>query len=164
TGIDTLDLALGFRLGRRLAGGLVVHDIPAPSVGGVPLQRVYEPEVALRPFGNQRWEIAAGARFGERRGNIDPHFRMWLAAAPGIWIKSDVEWRRDIDLDGQNENDVRVALGVQVDLEHIGFAGFGLFGRDEGAVRGHGFTLAARLSGDRYPTVWKGPRHLEKLE
>ena len=163
-GIDTLDLALSVRLGRLFSGGLVVHDLPAPAVGGVPLQRVYEPEISVRPLGNQRLEIAAGARFGERRGDIDPHFRIWVSPAAGIWVKADIEWRRDVDLDGIDENDVRVGLGLQVDLEHLGFAGFGLFGRDEGNVRGHGFTLAARVSGERYPTVWKGPRHLEKLD
>ncbi|HSN33434.1 MAG TPA: signal peptide peptidase SppA, partial [Ideonella sp.] len=31
-------------------------------------------------------------------------------------------------------------------------------------MRGHGFTLAARISGDRYPAVWRGPRHLVRVD
>src|SRR5262249_13091422 len=109
-------------------------------------------------------EIAAGARFGERRGDVDPHFRLWLVPAPGWTIKADVEWKRDVNLDGNAENDIRVALGLAIDLEHIGIQGFGLFGTDSGVVQGHGFTLAARISGDRYPAVWRGPTHLVRLD
>ena len=163
-GADTLDLALAGRLGRHLGWGLVVRDVPAPTIGGVPMQRVYDAEVALRPFGTDRIELAAGARFGERRGDVDPHFRLWAAAHAGVTVKADVEWRRDLDVDGRPENDVRAALGLQLDLERVGVAGFGLFGRDDGATRGHGFALVARLSGERYPTFYRGPRYLERVE
>jgi protease-4 len=163
-GADTLDLALGGRLGRFFGWGLVVHDLPSPSIGGFPMQRVYEPELAIRPFGNDMIELALGARFGERRGDIDPHFRLWAVAHKGIAIKADVEWRRDLDADGRPENDVRVALGLQLDLERVGVGGYGLFGRDSGRTQGHGFTLAARFSGERYPTFWRGPRYLERVQ
>ncbi|MDB4966969.1 MAG: signal peptide peptidase SppA, type, partial [Myxococcales bacterium] len=163
-GIDTLDLALSLRPARWLAAGLVVHDLPSPAVQGFPLQRVWEAELAIRPWAGHLFELAAGARFGERRGDVDPHFRIWVAPVAGLTIKADIEWRRDVDLDGQNENDVRVALGITLDLEHVGLSGFGLFGTDSGATRGHGFTLAARISGDRYPAVWEGPRHLERID
>src|SRR5262249_16287761 len=69
-GADPLDLALGGRLGRFFGWGVVVHDVPSPSLNGFPLQRVYEPEPAIRPFGNDTIELALGARFGERRGDI----------------------------------------------------------------------------------------------
>jgi protease-4 len=164
SGIDTLDVALALRPARWLAAALVVHDLPSPAVQGFPLQRVWEPEVAVRPFRTAIVELAAGARFGERRGDIDPHFRLWLVPTAGLTIKADVEWRRDVNLDGTNENDVRVALGVSLDLEHVGLSGFGLFGTDSGAARAHGFTLAARISGDRYPTLWTGPQHLVRLD
>jgi protease-4 len=163
-GLDTLDLAVSARLGRYAAFGMVVHDVPASAVNGVPLQRVWVPELAVRPFGSDVVELAAGAAFGERRQDIDPFFRVWLVPHAGIAIKGEVVLRRDVDLDGINENDVRAALGLQLDLEHVGVAGFGLFGSDEGKVQGHGFTLALRVSGDRYPALWKGPVHLEKIE
>ncbi len=163
-GIDTLDVALALRPERWLAAALVVHDLPSPAVQGFPLQRVWEPEVAFRPLKTSIVEIAAGARFGERRGDIDPHFRLWLVPAPGWTLKADVEWKRDVNLDGIPENDVRVALGLAIDLEHVGVQGFGLFGTESGVARGQGFTLAARVSGDRYPSVWSGPRHLVRID
>lgn len=163
-GIDTLDLSLSMRPARWLAAALVVHDLPSPAVQGFPLQRVWEPELALRPWQTSLVEIGIGARFGERRGDVDPHFRLWLAPVAGITVKADVEWKRDVDLDGRPENDVRVGLGIAIDLEHVGVQGFGLFGTDSGVAKAHGFTLAARISGDRYPSLWNGPRHLERFE
>jgi protease IV len=163
-GIDTLDVALSLRPARWLAAALVVHDLPGPAVRGLSLQRVWEPELAIRPLSTNLVEVGVGARFGERRGDVDPHFRLWIVPTAGLTIKADVEWKRDIDLDGKAENDVRVALGLAVDLEHLGVSGFGLFGTDSGVARAHGFTLAARLSGERYPAVWNGPRHLERIE
>ena len=163
-GIDTLDLALSLLPTRWLAAGLVLHDLPSPAVAGFPLQRVWEPELAVRPWQTDRLELGIGARFGERRGDVDPHFRLWVTPAPGITIKADVEWRRDVDLDGVAENDVRAGIGLAIDLEHFGLQGFGLFGTDSGLTRGHGFTLAARVSGDRYPAIWKGRRHMVRID
>ena len=162
-GVDTLDLAVAGRFDSHFAWALVVRDVPGATVGGVPLQRVYDPELAVRPFGTPSLEIAAGARFGERRRDIDPHFRLWVVPYKGITIKADVEWKRDVDLDGNLENDVRAALGIQLDLERTGIAGFGLFGRDSGNTAGHGFSLIAHISGERYPTFYRGPKYLERV-
>lgn len=163
-GLDTVDLSLSLHPARWLAAALVVHDVPSPTVQGFPLQRVWEPELAVRPFSTPMVELAAGARFGERRGDVDPHFRLWLVPAAGLTVKADVEWRRDVDLDGVPENDVRVGLGVAIDLEHVGASLFGLFGTDSGAARAHGFTVAARVSGDRYPALWHGPQQLVRID
>jgi protease IV len=162
SGLDTLDLALSLRPTRWLAAALVVRDVPSPAVQQYPLQRVWDAELAFRPFQTPIVEIAAGARFGERRGDVDPHFRLWIVPTPGLAIKADVEWKRE--LGNVEVNDVRVALGLAIDLEHVGVQGFGLFGTDSGKVNGHGFTIAARISGDRYPAVWNGPRHLVRLD
>src|SRR5581483_7561065 len=149
-GLDTLDLAMSLRLGSQVALALVVRDVPGPSVNGIPLQRVYEPELAWRPFGRDVLEIAGGVRVGERRADVDPHFRRWVAPHRGMLLKCDLEWKRDVDLDGIAENDIRVAIGLEVNLERIGAGVYGLFGTDEGVTRGHGFTVAARVSGERY--------------
>ncbi len=164
SGVDTLDLALSLRFGAWLAMAMVVRDVSAPVVNGLPLQRVYDPELALRPFGRDIVEIAAGMRIGERRADIDPHFRIWIKPHPGLILKTDLEWKRDVDLDGKDENDVRVAIGLEVNLEHFGASAYGLFGTDSGVVRGHGFTVAARVSGDRYPAIYRGPAHILKIE
>jgi protease-4 len=163
-GIDTLDLALAFRLGRWAAAGLVVRDLVAPVVDGLPLQRVWEPEIAVRPLGDVRLELAFGARFGERRGDIDPRFRLWFSPVRGLHIKSELEWRRDRDLDRIADNDLRFAVGVQVDFARAGLAAFGLFGRESGAAVGSGGTVALRISGERYPSIARGPARLEKVD
>ena len=161
-GIDTFDLGAAWR-GRYAAIGLVVHDVPGPLVAGLRLQRVYEPELAVRPLGRDTLEIAASLRAGERRGDVDPRFRVWVTPLRGVVLKAELEWRRDLNLDGALENDLRLSMGLELHFAHIGFAGFGLWGRDEGAVLGHGFALAARVSGERYPSVWSGPHHFEKI-
>jgi protease-4 len=163
-GIDTMDLALLFRLGRWAATSLVVRDVTAPVFDGLPLQRVYEPEIAVRPFGRHWLEIGLAARFGERRGDIDPRVRVWGVPWPGITLKTELELRRDVNQDGVPENDVRVAMGVAFDLSRIGVSAFGLWGTTDGQVGGNGFTVAARVSGERYPAFWAGPRWLEKIE
>jgi protease-4 len=157
-GIDTMDLSLAFRLGRWAAGGLVIHDLTAPTIEGLPVQRVYEPEVSFRPFGTPVIELAAGARFGERRGDVDPRFRLWINPARGVWLKTDVQWTPSLS------NDVRVAIGLQLDLEHFGAGAYYLFGRENDRVGSTGVTVAARISGDRWPAFWTGPTHFEKVE
>jgi protease-4 len=164
SGVDTIDLALSMRFGQWFALAMVVRDLSSPVVNGLPLQRVYDPELAWRPLGRDVLEIAAGMRIGERRGDIDPHFRLWIAPHRGLILKTDLEWKRDVDLDGKAENDIRVAIGLEMNLEHFGASAYGLFGSDSGAVRGHGFTVAARVSGERYPSFWRGPAHLIKIE
>ena len=164
SGLDTMDLAISIRPLNWLAAGLVVHDIPQPTPDqGPPVQRVWEPEIALR-FWSGKLEIAAGARFGERRGDVDPRFRLWLHPVDGVWLKTDVTWVPDVYLDGNHENDVRVAIGLELNLERVGVAGYGLFGTDSSKANWHGWSLAARFSGERYPTFWKGPAYLEKVE
>jgi protease-4 len=161
-GLDTLDLSLTMRA-RWMGAGLVVHDVTAPILDGIPMQRVWEPEIAVRPFGTDVLEVAVALRIGERRGDVDPRFRLWFSPMRGLHIKTEVEWVPDVDLDGIAENDIRVAMGVQLDLEHIGVSAYGLFGSDNDAIRGHGFWVGARVSGERYPAVWAGPLHLEKV-
>ncbi len=165
SGLDTLDLGLAFRQ-RHFAVGLVIHDVPgshAGGSGGVLLQRVFEPELAMRPLGRGTLEFAAALRVGERRSDIDPRFRIWVSPLRGLAIKTELEWRRDLNLDGIAENDLRLSMGLEFNFAHFGLSGFGLWGRDEGTVQGHGFTLAARVSGERYPSLWGGPLYFEKI-
>jgi protease-4 len=133
-------------------------------VNGLPVQRVYEPELAARPLGDDRLELAVAARFGERRGDIDPRLRLWARLTPGVMFKAEVEIKRDVNGDGIAENDVRVAAGLQLDLEHVGASGFWIFGRESDVFRSHGGTASLRVSGDRYPALWRGPVHLEKID
>jgi protease IV len=163
-GLDTMDLAVAMRPLSWLAAGLVVHDVPGPTPDlRPPVQRVWEPEIALRFFSG-RLELSLGARFGERRGDVDPRFRLWVMPAPGVWVKTDIMWRPDVDLDGIYEHDLRIGIGLALDLERIGVSAFGLFGVDSDKTNWHGWTLSARVSGERYPTFWRGPTYLEKID
>jgi protease-4 len=163
-GIDTLDLGFAARLGRWAAAGLVIRDVVQPVVDGLPLQVVWDPEIAVRPLGDDRLELAVGARFGTRRGDIDPRFRLWFTPTRGLHVKSELEWRRDRDLDGRADDDLRFAVGLQVDFSRVGLAAFGLFGREAGDAVGSGGTVALRLSGERYPSIARGPARLEKVD
>ena len=163
SGVDTMDLAIAMKPLPWLAAGLVVHDVPGPALDfGAPVQRVWEPEIAVRLF-RGKLELAAGARFGERRGDVDPRFRLWVRPVDGVWLKTDLIWKPDVDLDGDREHDIRVAIGLQLDLERVGLSAFGLFGTDSEKSNWHGWSLAARVSGERYPAIWRGPAYLEKI-
>lgn len=159
----TVDLGLNANINRLFAFGMTIRDLGAPSVYGAPLQRVYDLEAAYRPWGNDRMEIALGTRIGERRRDVDPHFRVWLTPAQGFHLKADVEWRRDVELDGNIDNDVRAALGLELDLDSFSIGGYGLFGRELGESRGQGFSLVARAHGERHLPPWQTPLHLEKI-
>ncbi len=53
SGVDTLNLALAGRVGRHLSWALVVRDVPGPTVGGVPLQRVLRPRARVPSAGRR---------------------------------------------------------------------------------------------------------------
>jgi protease-4 len=161
--LDTLDLSITMRA-RWLGAALLVRDVNQPLFDGLPIQREWIPDVAVRPFGTAALELALGAIIGERRGNVNPLFRMWFSPVRGLTVKTEVQWRRDTDLDGTEVSDVRAALGLQLDLEHIGVGGYALFGTNRHRTEGNGFTISARISGERYPALWAGPIHLQKLQ
>jgi len=161
-GIDTLDLALTMRA-RWLGAALVVHDVNSPTLTGLPIERIYEPELAVRPFGTDALELAVALRIGEQSRDVNPRVRLWFSPMRGLHVKTDVEVKREDDLAGMPEYDVRVAMGLQLDLEHFGASAYALFGSDSGLNRTHGVSVAARVSGERYPALWAGPVHLEKV-
>jgi protease-4 len=163
SGIDTLDLAVSARITAWLALAMVVRDVPGPQFQGLSLQRVYEPEIAFRFLSDERIELGIGARFGERRGDVDPRFRLYLVPYPGLRIRGALELKRDIDDDGIFENDLRATVGLDIDFERIGLGAFALFGGAAGGSHYHGFSVEARLSGDRYPAIWS-PSRMERID
>ncbi len=158
-GIDTLDLAMSVRAQPWLTAGLVVHDVPAPQFQGLALQRVYEPELAVRPLGDERIELGVAARIGERRGDVDPRLRLQVVPWPGLLFRGALELRRDIDGDRVAENDLRATVGIELNFERWGVGGYGLFGGASGGSHFHGVAAQARLSGDRYPAVGRPVRY-----
>ncbi|HEX2569274.1 MAG TPA: signal peptide peptidase SppA [Polyangia bacterium] len=161
--LDTLDLSVTGRVDRHLALALVVHDVTSPAFRGLGLQRVYEPELALRPLGDSRWELGFAVRIGERRGDVDPRLRLEIRPWRGLVLRGALELKRDIDGDGRPENDLRATAGVEFNFERVGVGGYALFGRDTGGGSFHGWSITARISGDRYPALVL-PRRLERID
>ena len=160
--LDTLDLGLRARLGRFVAAGLVLRDVTGPgAASGLPLQRVYEAELLARPLGDERLELAAGARLGERWLDVEPRARLWVRPARGVGLGAEgtvlanapglpLEWR--------------VALGLTLDLQRVGASAFGLFGGASGAdVGGPSGSVAVRFSQERYPSFLKRPDRRDHL-
>lgn len=176
-GLDTFDVGLSLRPSRYAALGLVVHDLGQPVISPrsrdcatcpVSQERIYEPELAIRPLGDHRLEIAGGARIGERTDPflVDPRARLLLRLVPGVALRGDFELVRrrwgEVDAAGRRPgftSDVRVSAGLDVDLEHLGAGFAALFGSKPPAGAGgsefHGFAVTGRLSAERYPSITK---------
>lgn len=161
--LDTLDLAISTRPSRFFALSLTVHDVPSPKFLGLPLQRVYEPELAVRPFGNRWAEVAVAVRVGERRGDAHPRVRLQLMPYPGLILRAALEVHRDEFDDGRRQSDLQAVAGLELNFEHIGLGGYVFFGSANGTGNLHGGTASARASGDRYPSLVL-PRRLERIE
>jgi protease-4 len=152
-GLDTIDVAFQLRPCRWLAAGLVVRDLSTPRAGGAPVQRRYEPEVALRPLGSDPIEVGLGARVGQTR-DVAPRVRLTLAPRRGIVLRGEVEVRRDGADSGYGTNDVRAAVGIELNLHHVGIGGALRLGSDRAPGDSfHGGSVWARLSAESYPSL-----------
>ena len=162
---DTIDLSLSGRLGPWIGLALVVHDVNAPTVNSVPLQRVYEPELLFRPLGDRRFELAFAARLGERRGDVSPRVRINVRPTSGLTLQAALELRNDLDIDGNGtiDRDWRATAGLILDLEHVGASSHVLFHSGPAGLGAQGFAVGARVSGDRKATLIT-PRHLERVD
>jgi len=60
--LTTLDLGLVIQATQWLAAGLALRDLTTPVYAGLPLQRVYDVELALRPLLSDRLELGLGLR------------------------------------------------------------------------------------------------------
>ena len=125
--LDTVDLGLMIRPSAWLAFGATLRNLTGPRYYGLRLQRVYDTELVFRPLGTTALEVGGGVRIGERRGDIDPHFRLTVKPIDGLAILTNAELvRRDFARDRDKETDFRLSLALQLSLERIS-AGFGLF-------------------------------------
>lgn len=122
-GLDTLDLGLAVHPFEWLGAGLQVRDVTTPKWGGLPLQRVYELEVLVRPLRTQRLELSAGLRLGERRLEVDPRVRLAGEPIAGLTLFTEVElMHRDLYRTDDPVLDVRATAGVGVSWEHVSLA------------------------------------------
>jgi protease-4 len=120
-GLGTLDFGFVVRPAQWVAGGFVIRDLTTPVYAGMPVQRVYDFELAVRPLLSRRIEVGAALRIGERRGDLDPRFRLAVEPLRGLQLFGDVELvTRDFLRDGGSLTDVRAGVGLAFNLERVG--------------------------------------------
>lgn len=168
-GLNTVSLGARLRLGRYLAVGVVLHDLsaPQPSAPQLPsVQRSFEGEVLLRPLGDERWELAGAARGSEQTQELWTQLRLWVRPTRGLALGAQ---GAVLYTPGAASLGYWFGGGVQLDFASVGFSAFGWGGNrptstDPRETAWLGGSVALRISGERYPAVWSGPRRLYKIE
>lgn len=119
--LRSVDLGLIARPTEWIGLGLAVRDLNGPSLDGYTLQRNYDAELIIRPLSTRRLELGAAVRIGERRGDVDPRFRLQLEPLSGLLLQGQVElFRRDYLNTGHSLNDIRATVGMTINVGHIG--------------------------------------------
>jgi protease-4 len=172
SGLNTFDLGLAARWGNHIAFGAVLRDLATRAVAGTPVQRRYQLEAELRPFGDDRLAVALGGQIGETRGDVDAWGRFSLRAARGVYLvgelRSDALHVIEESPSGVNDvdaRDLRVSLGLDVSFGKLGVIGVGTGLRDDtGADHALGGAVVLRVSAVGPPSVIQPAAHLERVE
>jgi protease IV len=125
-GTDTFDIGLSLRAGRWAALGVTVEDAWQPNA----TPRLWNAELALRPIGTDRLEIAIGAAHanGDEWKRFVPRARLSVTLAEGLRLYAEgarVPAGSSVAFEG--DADSRLGVGVAMN-----------FGRTGGAVGGYG--------------------------
>ncbi|MCC6746218.1 MAG: signal peptide peptidase SppA [Deltaproteobacteria bacterium] len=174
-GLTTLDLGLVLRPFEWAAVGFAVRDLTTPRYDSLPLQRLYDVELALRPLATRRLELGLGVKIGERRGDADPHLRVWAEPLRGLALFSHLELlRRDFYRTGEPQLDLRATVGLSFQFERMAFAVSTVLGRQmplgpgvlagedaRGTFQGAGISL--QLNSARQPPLLQLTRHLVRI-
>ena len=101
----------------------MLRDVKTEDIAMTPVQRRYELEAAIRPFGTEALEVGAGGRIGETRHDFDGWGRVSFRAARGFYVHAAVESRAlqivDTTSTGvidSNGRDLRATLGLGVSV------------------------------------------------
>ena len=166
-GLDTIHFGLSARPSRFWAAGVTVRDLLAPT-GRVPTEkfdRTWDLELAIRPLGDARLEVAGGAWIGEEKNTpIDARGRLLLRFIPGVTLfgqYDSVERPFDPNNLGRLLRDDRVLAGITLDTEFVGASYAALTSNrssDQYAASG----VMVRFSGERYPSLL-APTHIVRL-
>jgi protease IV len=122
---DTFDLGLSLLGGRHLALAFTVEDVgqPHPSSRATELPRLWTGELALRPLGTRRLEIALGAAHadGDRWAGVVPWLRVLVQVTRGFGLYAQAE---RVPAYGQGPFAAyaytNAGIGLTLDLEHLG--------------------------------------------
>jgi len=171
-GVDTLDLGLSLRFGSYLAGGAVLRDVATSAIGGLPVERRYEAEAVVRPFGSDALEAGLGGRIGEARGDVDGWIRTSLRVTRGLFLLGALESRElrviaetGIGPQERGGRDVRATLGIELSLGAYGVTSLVTGRRDEaGKHHALGTTAVLRASSLGAPSLLGTPDHIERVD
>ena len=161
-GVDTFDAGASWRFGRYAALGAVAQDLGRPR----DIPRAWTSELAVRPLGTDRLELAAAAVHVEGRPwrAVAPRLRLQARVADGLRPFAELESLTGAPAAGaaagsgprafSSGADYRVTAGLWIEFDHLGG---GLAARTVrtsaagGDAWGGSFLL--RLSGDRNPPL-----------
>jgi protease-4 len=156
-GANQVELALAWRANRFVTLALVARSLNAPRLGlpgaQVASPVVLDPELALRPFGDRRLELAFGMRTRFAGGpaevtsphNLQPRGRV-LVGGPGFRVFAEAErLSYFVESEVAPLSAVRLSAGVEFDTPHFGAALAGNFGAGARDFFGPVQGLAARL-------------------
>ncbi len=172
-GTDTFDLGLSLLAGLHLAVAFTVEDVnqPLPASRATALPRLWTGELAYRPLGTRRLEIAVGAAHagGDPWAHVVPWARLRVNVARGFGLYAQAE-RVPAYGDGAFNSlaYTNAGLGLAFDLDHLGvmlaaqgyFAGSGSAGVGPAPtevpvppVHTVGFAGRLRVDGARQPAA-----------
>jgi len=174
SGVNQFDLALSWRANRFLSLAVVARNLNAPRLtqaGRMPA--VIDPEIALRPLGDPRLELAFGmrTRFGSDPSPqihgypLQPRGRV-LIGSGGVRVYAEFE-RLAYFQDAASDpfDAIRMSAGLQFDTPHVGVAAgpnFGFGTRTRDGV--HGASGRIRVSRERYTEVFQvRPRQVTRI-
>ncbi|HEY0991089.1 MAG TPA: signal peptide peptidase SppA, partial [Kofleriaceae bacterium] len=171
-GVDAFDLGLSLRYGSYLAGGAVLRDVATAQVGGAPVQRRYEAELVVRPFGGDGLDAGLGGRIGETRHDVDGWLRASARLTRGVYLQAAVETRElhvltdsGVGSELRGGRDVRATLGVELSFGAVGATTLLTALRDDrGDTHALGGTVVLRASSAGPPSLLGTPDHIERVE
>jgi len=171
-GVDAFDLGLSLRYGSYLAGGAVLRDVATAQVGGAPVQRRYEAELVVRPFGGDALDAGLGGRIGETRHDVDGWLRASARLTRGVYLQAAVETRElhvltdsGVGSELRGGRDVRATLGVELSFGAVGATTLLTALRDDrGDTHALGGTVVLRASTAGPPSLLGTPDHIERVE
>jgi protease-4 len=174
--LGTWSLGWELRPHDTVAAGFVIRDVfrprPPNVIGAARLPREYDGEIAIRPFGTPRLELAGGLRALSDDDDTRwlPHARLSFTVLPGLAIFATGESSRSYvaavgvptALVARTRENFRVAAGLtfSFDRASITAAGLGTFRRtgegdvtDDSGLGAPGLGLVLRSNGLRQPAL-----------
>jgi protease-4 len=166
---DSFTIGLGLRLHRTVALGLVVRDLNRPRLADLRLPRLWEAELAVRPFSSDRLEVGLGGRYTEQATHPwQPRARLSVRVRRGLSIFGEFNGardERDLGAPGASTDTRWSALaGLDVAMGRLGLTAAAVGGEDsagDGSGAGGSFVLRSWPQ-RRLPLV--AARHIEKVK